>query len=134
MRTFHHGGLTLPIEEVSRLFVKGHLPDGRGLDDVYASDGAQGLFDAVIPLMLKTYGTAVAPVHFEVLLRAMLQGGNIKGLREVALDWKRRGILAAASYQELKRVLLEALEAGGPVDELSSPKSWVMVGRLKAPC
>jgi hypothetical protein len=60
----------------------------------------------------------------------MLREGGVKGLREVALDWRRRGVLAAASYREPRRILREAVEAGtGAEDCLTSPKARVMVGR-----
>ncbi len=128
MRTFHTGGRALPIDEVSRLFARGELAEEMTLNRVYQERGLQGVFDEVIPRMLETYKTAVAPVHFEVLLRAMLQGGEVKGLQAVALDWKRRGFLAAASYRELKRLLQEAVKTGDVVDQLTSPKARVMVG------
>jgi DNA-directed RNA polymerase beta' subunit len=130
MRTFHTGGLALPIGEVGRLLAQGKLTEKKTLNDVYNECGAQGLLDEVIPRMLATYKEAIAPIHFEVLLRAMLREGGVKGLREVALDWRRRGVLAAASYREPRRILREAVEAGtGAEDCLTSPKARVMVGR-----
>ncbi len=128
MRTFHTGGLALPIDEVIHLFVRGRTAD-EPLDEVFGASGAQGLLDRVLPLMVATYGRAVLPVHFEVLLRAMTLDGSLRSLQRAAIDWRRRGILAAASYRSARQCLREALSEGAAVDHLVSLKAWVILGR-----
>ena len=136
MRTFHTGRLALPIKEVAQIFCFAKLVVGDGaisLDNAFVSGGPQKLFDLVMPYLLKTYENAVATIHFEVLLAAMIRreedGDHVRGLFEIGTDWRRRGLLAAMSYRNTRRILREALAGESNFETLSSPKTKTVFAR-----
>jgi DNA-directed RNA polymerase beta' subunit len=130
MQTFHTGGLAMNIDDVEKLFGRGQLQIDEEECPHVISD-ASALFQAlIVERLTRIYGKAIAPVHFEVLLRAMWQPGTLTGCQSLARDLKRRGLLAAIAYRDTARALREAIREGQRTDSLSSPKSWIMTGRI----
>lgn len=109
MRTFHTGGTPLSVKAVRNILVEGK---GKGTHNAVS----------VIPKLLEIYGKSVAPVHFEVLLRAAQAWGQ-GSLDRAARDIDRRGWLAVASFERLGAVLKRAYQQGGSVDRLQSVKT-----------
>lgn len=122
MQTFHTGAIGVSLDNVKKIF---RFPESEFKD-------ASELFDEIIAgILVKAYSGKIAPIHFEVILKAMWQKndeGKLKGCPKLALDWQRRKFLAAASYQKTKNILRKTIEASDGIDNLESPKSWLIVG------
>lgn len=114
MQTFHTGGQPLDVDYVKKLLV------WRGIQDL----------EQLLKRLLEIYGFSVAPIHYEVLIRAALRWGG-GALDKAAQDLDRRGWLAVASFENLQKVLEEAVRRGILEDHLKSPKTWVMLGKWR---
>jgi hypothetical protein len=130
MQTFHTGGKALPISRVRQVFADLRLEGlSSRLEDASPRARPQILYDTLMPMMYGTYRAAIAAVHFEVLMRAMLRGGRVRGLAAAAYE-NRRGFLAAASFQSARGALSYALtRKRARQDGLALPKTRVMLAR-----
>ena len=116
MRTFHSGGSAMDIR-----MIRGRLIHGEGV----AMD-PESAPKILAEVGAGVYERAVAPIHFELLLRQLRSAVQVAGGLTAAAADPARGFLAAASYRSA--TVLIAAAVGGVWDRLTSPKSVVMSG------
>ncbi len=146
MRTFHTGQKSLDLRVLVSALVRGKIIEEKNEDDktnegekgqykeildLHTLRSAVAAYDEILPVFWDIYKDSVNPVYLEILLRGMC-GKHFMSLHELSQDWRRRGLLAAASFEDSARVLRQAAAARHE-DSLRSMKSKVIIGRKYVP-